>query len=259
MRQRPRIGSGRRLAAVLTTVALAYGCATTAEDAAKTDAGKSEAKKTRSAGAVAAAKPIAVKAKAAKVGKKGKDAEAVRAEVLAILPKTVAPQNGYARELNDKAGEPMTLLVPAGAASLSQVIRPRAEVRVGPGPQFDLADEILEQGTQVVVFDARGVWRKAVPLTRLTTLPLRGGWVHEKALAPPFPNREALAVDRRLLPTVIAVRDVPSARTFPAKAQVATAVPRGTLFRALSFAASDVLVWVPETNSMMWISGKDVQ
>lgn len=164
---------------------------------------------------------------------------------------TVLPPS-FAQTLPD-AGE-RRLLVPAEMLTVSEIVRPKAEVRGGPGVQFELADKVLVQGTAVLVFDKVGVWRKIVVMATSQT-----GWVHAQTLAEPKPSDVPMLVDPRRLPTVLAMREVEQVRSFPAQNPVKTKVPKGAMFRSLMYADAGTLVLLPETNSVMWISGKDVQ
>lgn len=146
------------------------------------------------------------------------------------------------------------LLVPERLLNESEVTRPRAEVRSGPGSQFELTDEVLPQGAKVIVFSQVGVWRKVlVPSSG------RKGWVHQQALAEPRPTKAPLPLDARELPTVLALRPVEEAKSFPARESRAVAIPKGTMFRSLMDSGNETLVWLPETNSVLWLSRKDVQ
>jgi hypothetical protein len=146
------------------------------------------------------------------------------------------------------------ILVPVGMVSVAEVSRPRAEVRSGPGTQFELADKVLAVGTPVLTFEKVGVWRKVVAMRTSQT-----GWVHEQALTEPQANTVPMRVDARRLPTVLAIRDVKEVQAFPDRDARAANVPRGAMFRTLRYEGGGTLVWLPETASVMWMSRKDVQ
>ncbi len=174
-----------------------------------------------------------------------------RVSIETIRPETDLP-TAFGKPLAEhKAG---LVSVPKGMLLVSQVTRPRAEVRGGPGIQFDLADQILDQGTKVLVFMRHGVWLKImVPGT------WQSGWVHSQALAEPKPSQSSITVDGDRLPTVLALHPVDTVSTFPAQAQVPVSIPKGAMFRSLLFAENDALIWLPDTKSVMWMSRKDVQ
>lgn len=178
------------------------------------------------------------------------------AEGVTVRGETVLPA-AFTAAL-DPAAAPGDLSIPGSMLSYAEVTRPRAQVRAGPGTQFEVEDQVLAQGTEVLVLKASGVWRKVlVPGT------WRKGWVHHQALAArPFGDaaaNRALTIDASVLPTVLAVRPIGEALTYPAKASVKVAIPKGAMFRSLMDDDSATLVLLPETNSVLWISRKDVQ
>lgn len=173
------------------------------------------------------------------------------AAAIAVKGDTLLP-GAYGTTLADP-GE-RRLLIPAEMLTVSEIVRPRAEVRSGPGVQFELTDKVLLQGADVLVFDKVGVWRKIVVMATSQT-----GWVHAQTLAEPRPSDVPMIVDPKRLPTVLAMREVDQVRSFPEQAPVKTKVPKGAMFRSLMYADAGTLVLLPETSSVMWIPGKDVQ
>lgn len=165
-----------------------------------------------------------------------------------LLEKTVLPK-GFAREI--AAGR---ITIPGDMISVSAVTRPRAEVRSGPGAQFDLEEFVLEQGTPVVLFDRFGVWQKVLAIGSW-----KRGWVHAATLGDAVKRREPLTLETKLLPTVLALRPIEVAKTYPEGNPLKVDVPKGALFHSLMFSGPTALVVLPETNSVMWVSRKDVQ
>lgn len=162
--------------------------------------------------------------------------------------------------LPDAFGKPLTagkagvVQVPAGLLTVSEIARPRAELRTGPGIQFELSDKILTQGTKVIVFMKVGVWAKvAVPGT------WQSGWVHGQTLAEMKPNPHAMTIDVNRLPTVLALRPVTTVASFPDQTKLPVSIPKGAMFHSLKFAENEALIYLPDTNSVMWMSRKDVQ
>ncbi len=152
------------------------------------------------------------------------------------------------------SGKPGLVQVPAGMLSVSEIARPRAELRTGPGIQFELSDKILTQGTKVIVFMKVGVWAKiAVPGIWQT------GWVHGQTLAETKPNPKAMAIAIDRLPTVLALRPISTVESFPRQEKLPVSIPKGAMFHSLRFAENDALIYLPDTNSVMWMSRKDVQ
>jgi SH3-like domain-containing protein len=175
---------------------------------------------------------------------------AVRVPPAVLQPTTVVPEN-FARELS---GPTSALVVPAQMLRTSAIARPRAEVRSGPGAQFDIEEFVLEQGTTVILFDKIGVWQKVLAIGSW-----KKGWVHQATLAAPEPREGAVTLDAQLLPTVMATHSIDAVKRYPDGAPVKVRIPTGAMFRSLSFDGAAALVVLPETNSVMWVSRKDVQ
>lgn len=162
--------------------------------------------------------------------------------------------------LPESFGKPLTsgktslVEVPAGMLLTSEIARPRAELRTGPGIQFELSDRILTQGTRVIVFMHVGVWAKVI-----VPGSWQSGWVHGQTLAESKPNAKPMTVDMTRLPTVLALRPVQSVGSFPSQSKLPVEIPKGAMFHSLRFAENDALIYLPDTNSVMWMSRKDVQ
>jgi hypothetical protein len=174
-----------------------------------------------------------------------------RASAATVEAATKLPEN-FGKPLG--SGKPGVVRVPAGMLMVSEIARPRAELRTGPGIQFELADSILTQGTRVIQFMKVGVWAKVIVIGTW-----QSGWVHGQTLAEAKPNTRAITIDTNRLPTVLALHPVGSVASFPDQAKLAVDIPKGAMFRSLRFADNDALIYLPDTNSVMWMSRKDVQ
>jgi hypothetical protein len=175
----------------------------------------------------------------------------------ARMPKPVAPTTIIPERFSTTLPEKLDAgprSVPKAMLSVAKVVRPRAELREGPGPEFMLHDTLLAQGTQVLVFSRVGVWQKV-----LVPGSWKKGWIHRQALSEVRPSERAMRIDMSRLPTVLAVRGVDKARAFPSLSEVQVEIPRGSMFRSLKENDWGTLVWLPETNSVMWMARKDVQ
>jgi hypothetical protein len=171
---------------------------------------------------------------------------------VAVAPTTVLPISfEHSRGVVDG---PMPAVVPKDMLAIAEVVRPSAEVRAGPGPQFELTDVVLPQGAKVLAFAQIGVWQQVIVPGRWIR-----GWIHRQALSQPKANDQAVALDLARLPTVLALHPVDSAQSFPDQSPLKVAIPKGAMFRSLMLGANGALVWLPDTNSVMWISRKDVQ
>ena len=145
---------------------------------------------------------------------------------------------------------------PAGTLLISTVIRPRAEVREGPGVNFSLSDRILEEGARVIVFEIHGVWTKV-----LSVKGWESGWVHAQVLSPPVLNKKPMTINFAHFPTVLAMRPLNYVGAFTGGEPIKLdeIIPKGKLFRALQVTDEKTLIWIAEKNSIVWIKGKDMQ
>ncbi len=146
------------------------------------------------------------------------------------------------------------LAVPAVMLQLREVVRPRAEVRTGPGSAYELTDAVLVQGNQVIETATHGVWRKVLVLGTW-----QHGWVHHQALALSQPRGDVVRVAMGHLPMVLVIRPVSVAQGFAQKEPLAVSIPRGIQFRELRRDQAASLVWLAQTNSAIWLSRRDVQ
>lgn len=172
-------------------------------------------------------------------------------EPIAITATTVLPKQ-YSASL--KRIEPARRRVASTMLTIAKVQRPHADLRVGPGADYHLHDYSLPLGTEVLVLQSAGVWRKVL----LTRHGLQG-WVHAKAITQVDKIPGFRDLDMNSLPTVAALREIDMVRTFPYAKQAATKIPRGAMFRALSENTTGVLVWLAESNSVAWLDRKDVE
>ena len=168
-----------------------------------------------------------------------------------VRPATVLPKD-YVKTLPARGAH--RIVVPAGALLMAEIARPTAAMRSGPGPQYELADRVLIKGAKVLVLGRLGVWRKVIVQKTGAS-----GWVHVQTLGERRTNDKPYMVDTSRLPIVLALRPVAVVRAFKGKRPMKAAIPKGAMFRSLRLAAAEALVWIPETNSVMWVSRKDVQ
>lgn len=145
---------------------------------------------------------------------------------------------------------------PAGTLLISKVIRPRAEVREGPGINFSVSDRILEEGERVIVFETHGVWTRV-----LLVKTWEPGWIHAQALSSPALNRKQMTINFSRFPTVLAVRALNYVGAFAGgdTIKLEEIIPKGKLFRALQVTDQKTLIWMAENNSIVWIKGRDMQ
>lgn len=168
-----------------------------------------------------------------------------RVQAATVLPKS--------RIIDATRDVPADLVVAPYVVMTSRVARPRAEVRVGPGSQFELLDHFLSRDTEVVILSQHGVWRKILPIHDGPV-----AWVHSQALSRAKLNTHSIHLRSQRLPVVQVVHDTDKVWLYGRNALAAAQVSRGTMFRTLRLTDHGALVWLAETNSVVWLSRKDV-
>lgn len=146
------------------------------------------------------------------------------------------------------------LQVPPGLVLLGEVMRPRAYLRRGPGTQFEVGDQLLPKGSQVLIQTEVGAWKK-VQVLRDGQI----GWIHTRALAASKPNETPLRIAFKNLLTVSTMKMVRSGESYPSRERLPLSIPKGTIFTSLRSNREGHLVWLSTTNSVLWLSRKDAQ
>jgi hypothetical protein len=151
-------------------------------------------------------------------------------------------------------GLPNSVAIAPGLVKTAWVVRPRAEVREGPGVDFSLLSQVLVRGEQVMIFNRVGVWQ-------LVIAPSSGvrGWIHHQAIGRTEENTGQVVVRASLLPRLFAVRPVKTAWEHPSMTPRSVDVPQGTAFVLLRETAGRKLVWIQEKNSVIWFDRASVE
>ncbi|MBM4250858.1 MAG: hypothetical protein FJ146_02705 [Deltaproteobacteria bacterium] len=170
---------------------------------------------------------------------------AQRVQAATVLPKS--------KIINARGDVPTDIVVAPYVVMTSRVARPRAEMRVGPGSHFELLDVFLQRDTEVVILSQHGVWRKILPIHDGPV-----AWVHSQALSRAKLNTHSIHLRSQRLPVVQVVHDTDKVWLYGQNALAAAQVSRGTMFRTLRLTDHGALVWLAETNSVVWLSRKDV-
>lgn len=171
----------------------------------------------------------------------------------AVKSETILPRR-FDRGIADQANAIGELVVPANLMRAHKIVRPKAELREGPGTQFPLNDQLLVRGDRIFVFDDLGVWRKVV-----VDGADKVGWVHYQTVGSDVESNATFRVPTRKLPTVIVLNTIDEVHTFPHLVPKSVKIPKGAMFYMLMKTVEKRLVWIPETNSVMWIPGRDVR
>ena len=173
------------------------------------------------------------------------EADAQRVQASTVLPRRFKAGIGDG-DLGDLIVAPYVLMT-------SKVVRPRAEIRVGPGSQFELLEGSLSQNAEVVVLSQHGNWFKTIPIHDGPA-----GWVHQQTLSRARLNTHSIHLRTMRLPVVQVAHDTDRVWLYGKNKLVTARVPRGTIFRSLRLTEQGALVWIPETGSVVWLSRKDV-
>lgn len=135
-----------------------------------------------------------------------------------------------------------------------RISRNRAELRKGPGTNYEIQDEILKNGETCLLLEEMGVWRKILPLTDEGTK--KTGWVHKKTISVDN-SVDKISINLNKLPAVVAIKRVNKIFSYSKMEQIKVDIPKGTAFVALQKHKWRTLVWLPQTNSLAWVSQRD--
>ena len=169
-----------------------------------------------------------------------------------VKQSTVLPGQ-FVRGVGEETTQTEVLQIPGSLIRMARVIRPQAELREGPGTQFPLNDELLRHGDRIFVFDQLGVWQKVI-----VEKTGQRGWLHNKTIEE---NRlvGTVAVPRLKVPTVIVLETISQAYQYPDEKPVEVKIPRGAVFYTFRRELDKRLVWIAETNSVIWLPERNVR
>ena len=145
-----------------------------------------------------------------------------------------------------------------GAISLAEakntkIVRPRAELREGPGTAYYVLDKILTEGATVIVTERYFRWRKVTAPGHDVV-----GWLHEKTLSNKPLKEGFLAVELSTLPSLFTPRRVKKIYDYETSKAIATKFPKGTKFYRLKKVKKRYLVIIEDTLSIAWINEGDL-
>lgn len=165
-----------------------------------------------------------------------------------VSTETILPQNTQSDFSNIKK----TLLeIPNELLNEAVVTRQHAELRLGPGEQYSLDDTIIGAGTKIVTFERFGAWQKVfIPMLK------KEGWLHHKTLKPEKSSKQEVTIASTNLPIISILKNVHQVSSYPDKRKVKFKIPKGAVFLAIKYEKEKVLVWIPETNSVAWLSSQ---
>lgn len=161
---------------------------------------------------------------------------------------SIPPVYEPAKERLEKIEE---IVLPENAILISRVTRPKANMRSGPGTQFDLIDKSLSRTDSVYLFERVGVWQKVSE-----SKTAKEGWLHYQTIMTPWLNPTKITLKTKNLPKAFASKNISHVYTFPDKQKTEFKIPKGAMFNAIAVSEFGTLIWLHQNNSVMWIAGK---
>lgn len=169
---------------------------------------------------------------------------------IVIQPASILPET-FTKQPSQPANP--YLHIPERVLGVALIDRPKAELRQGPGFQFQLEDRLLPHGTRVVIIERSSFWRRVFAPEYKTW-----GWVHYQTLKMVDEKDGLMTFDARRLPKVFAVRPIETAYNFGNLSKLKVTIPKGAGFTKIRERGGKVLVVVPETRSLLWLAKEDV-
>ena len=146
------------------------------------------------------------------------------------------------------------LIIPSELIQVGVVVRPRAEVREGPALHFSVQDNILTKGERVIEFQRVDVWSRIIAVKSG-----QRGWVHHQTLGRDHHAPREIEIETILLPNVFTAVEDARVYDYPSQRAVKARIPRGRALRLLLQGRSRAIVWIAETNAVMWIDLEDIE
>lgn len=143
--------------------------------------------------------------------------------------------------------------LPSGMLSISNISRRVAELREGPGVQFEIIPQILLKDTPVFETNRIENWVKVVAPTKDIS-----GWLHKDTLQSMRTFDRSFDVRVELLPKVFLAKEIDRIEKFRTSEKIFKRLPKGTFFYKLKEEKSRVLVIIIETNSLAWLNRSDL-
>ncbi len=148
---------------------------------------------------------------------------------------------------------PTYLEMDSHLVDIHKVVRPIAEIRVGPGVHFPIQDQTIGKGEIIVVMEKLKHWVKVyTPFRSLT------GWVHQKTIQS-TPYQKNLKIPFQKLPSVFVIKNLTKLIDYHSKKPTIIKAAKGAFFKSLKKEKSLTLIYIPQSNSIAWIKSGDIQ
>lgn len=163
-----------------------------------------------------------------------------------IREKPIQPAQGITKS---DANDVETFILARNLIEMRTVKRISADLRIGPGVEFNLADEVLNHGETVVVLERSAQWLKVA-----TTDAKKLGWVHKLALGDQkIRSSESVHLDSKIFPTVFAATRVQHVYSYSKKEKIQIDISRGVACKMLREENGKKLLWLSQLNLLFWV------
>ena len=140
------------------------------------------------------------------------------------------------------------LAFPPGMLDMAKINRSAAELRSGPSTDFTVLPSLLPNGSEFVVIQKSDRWLFGT--TPDSKLP---GWLHTEAANPIGLNDVEIVLPAALLPKVFAKVEILHGWSFPSQSKIDLKIPAGSVFRSFATRKRKILVWIPDSNGILWL------
>ncbi len=146
------------------------------------------------------------------------------------------------------------VLIPKELLQIACVRSQVTALREGPGVDFQLQDDLVSQNDCAIVTSSATVWSHIINLKTQ-----QHGWLHHEALdTNPKPEilqalPQLLKIKTEDLPTVFTRNVIKYAYDHPTRQSIRVKIPRGVYFPLLLAGKEYALLWIQQTNSVMWL------
>ena len=148
----------------------------------------------------------------------------------------------------------LTLLIETQLLDIYKIVRPTVEMRDGPGLNYPLDANLLQEGDLVVKIADHGIWRKVLVLTSGEK-----AWVHYRTIKAYRPSKKYISMKLNHIPRVFVSGPISHAIDFSTGQKRPWSPAKGRPFPVLQKRGKLTLVYLPETNSLAWLTSRDVQ
>lgn len=157
-------------------------------------------------------------------------------------------------ELSDQSlKRNLKIEVPINIIPIHKIKHSDVPLRVGPSSEFSIKNQLMRNGTEVLIVESSGKWRKIITLDLL-----KKGWIHKEHLIRVGNNSRKLNFDSDLVPMVTTKHKV-SLLSINSKNPVKVEFENQSNLISLYKKKDKFLVWEPKTKHFMWVKKSDVK